>query len=192
MSRTKKTRRITDIMPARKADKPFELPKTRPSKNRKPTRYELDVQAREEKKKRKHKGLPSGSRANAGVEPKKAEEKMVKDARIGSRKKVPLIVEFVNKPSDKPIKPLISAEEIQKPRLAPDVELEQLENNECLNQLLDDLEAGKTLSPADQKFVDECLDRVHALMTELGIEDEEENDEALLRQFETMDINKFR
>lgn len=192
MSRTKKTRRITDIMPARKADKPFELPKARPSKNRKPTRYELDVQAREEKKKRKHKGLPSGSRANAGVEPKKAEEKMVKDARIGSRKKVPLIVEFVNKPSDKPIKPLISAEEIQKPRLAPDVELEQLENNECLNQLLDDLEAGKTLSPADQKFVDECLDRVHALMTELGIEDEEENDEALLRQFETMDINKFR
>lgn len=192
MSRTKKTRRITDIMPARKADNPFELPKVRPSKNRKPTRYELDVQAREEKKKRKHKGLPSGSRANAGVEPKKAEEKMVKDARIGSRKKVPLIVEFVNKPSDKPIKPLISAEEIQKPRLAPDVELEQLENNECLNQLLDDLEAGKTLSLADQKFVDECLDRVHELMTELGIEDEEENDEALLRQFETMDINKFR
>lgn len=190
MSRSKKTRRITDIMPARKVDKPFEQPK-RPSKNRKPSRYELDAQAREEKKKRKHKGLPAGSRGNAGVEPKKAAEKVVKDARIGSRKKVPLIVEFVNKPSDKPVKPLIAAEEI-KPRLAPELELEQLENNECLNQLLDEIEAGKTLSAEDQKFVDECLDRVHELMTELGIEEEEDNEEALLRQFETMDINKFR
>lgn len=52
---------------------------------------------------------------------------------------------------------------------------------------------GKPFLPKDQKFVDECLDRVHELMTELGIEDDdEESEEALLRQFETMDINKFR
>lgn len=191
MSRTKKTRRITDIMPARKADKPFEQPKVKPSRSRKPSRYELDLQAREEKKKRKHKGLPSGSRANEGVEQKKAAEKVVKDPRIGSRKKVPLMVEFVNQPEKgKVIKPVPIAPE--KPRLPPELELEQLENNECLNQLLDDLEAGKTLSAADQQFVDECLDRVHELMTELGIEDEEDESEALLRQFETMDINKFR
>lgn len=191
MSRQKKTRRITDIMPARKADKLFEQPKARPSKNRKPTRYELDLAAREEKKKRKHKGLPSGSRLNEGNEQKKVQEKQIKDPRIGSRKKVPLMVEFVNQPEKgKTIKPVPVPTE--KLRLAPEVELEQLENNECLNQLLDDLEAGKTLSAEDQKFVDECLDRVHELMTELGIEDEEDDAEALLRQFETMDINKFR
>lgn len=69
MSRQKKSRRLTDIMPARKADKPLQ-PKAKPSKSRKPTRYELDLAAREEKKKRKHKGLPSGSRTNEGNEQK--------------------------------------------------------------------------------------------------------------------------
>ncbi|MDO9908434.1 Der GTPase-activating protein YihI [Glaesserella parasuis] len=190
MSRQKKSRRLTDIMPARKADKPLQ-PKAKPSKSRKPTRYELDLAAREEKKKRKHKGLPSGSRTNEGNEQKQKVEKEVKDPRIGSRKKVPLMVEFVNQPEKgRVIKPVPI--EVEKPRLSPEQELEQLENNECLNQLLDDLEAGKTLSAQDQKFVDECLDRVHELMTELGIQDEEDESEDLLRQFETMDINKFR
>ncbi|HHW7569333.1 TPA: Der GTPase-activating protein YihI [Mannheimia haemolytica] len=195
MSRTKKTRRITDIMPARKTDKPKQpTPKLGGGKNRKPTRYELDAQAREEKRKRKHKGLPTGSRNADPAEQKKAVVKEVKDPRIGSRKKVPLMVEFVNQPEKgRTIKP-VPVEPI-KPTLSPEQELEQLENNECLNQLLDDLEAGKTLSAEDQKFMNECLDRIDELMTELGIEYEDEegdNGDALLRQFETMDINKFR
>lgn len=192
MSRTKKTRRITDIMPARKADKKPEQPKLSGGKNRKPTRYELDAKAREEKKKRKHKGLPTGSRNVDLTEQKKAVVKEVKDPRIGSRKKVPLMVEFVNRPEKgQTIKP-VQVEEL-KPRLSPEQELEQLENNECLNQLLDDIEAGKSLSAEDQKFVDECLDRIDELMTELGIEDEDEdNGDALFRQFETVDINQFR
>lgn len=190
MSRQKKTRRLTDIMPVRKADRPIELPKARPSKNRKPSRYELDLQAREEKKKRKHKGLPSGSRTIDPAVQKKTDEKVVKDARIGSKKKVPLVVEFINRPEKNQfIKPVPLTE---KPTLSPEMELEQLENNECLNQLLDALEAGKTLSVADQQFVDECLDRVHELMVELGIEEEELSEDELLRQFETVDINKFR
>ncbi|MEG9498334.1 Der GTPase-activating protein YihI [Mannheimia indoligenes] len=195
MSRTKKTRRITDIMPARKTDKPKQpTPKLGGGKNRKLTRYELDAQAREEKRKRKHKGLPTGSRNADPAEQKKVVEKEVKDPRIGSRKKVPLMVEFVNQPEKgRTIKP-VPLEPV-KPTLSPEQELEQLENNECLNQLLDDLEAGKTLSLEDQKFMNECLDRIDELMTELGIEFEDEdgdNGDALLRQFETMDINKFR
>lgn len=72
MSRTKKTRRITDIMPARKTDKPKQpTPKLGGGKNRKLTRYELDAQAREEKRKRKHKGLPTGSRNADPAEQKK-------------------------------------------------------------------------------------------------------------------------
>lgn len=195
MSRTKKTRRIADIMPARKTDKPKQpTPKLGGGKNRKLTRYELDAQAREEKRKRKHKGLPTGSRNADPAEQKKAVVKEVKDPRIGSRKKVPLMVEFVNQPEKgRTIKP-VPVEPI-KPTLSPEQELEQLENNECLNQLLDDLEAGKTLSAEDQKFMNECLDRIDELMTELCIEYEDEegdNGDALLRQFETMDINKFR
>ncbi|AHG77962.1 Der GTPase-activating protein YihI [Mannheimia varigena] len=195
MSRTKKTRRITDIMPARKTDKPKQpTPKLGGGKNRKLTRYELDALAREEKRKRKHKGLPTGSRNADPAEQKKAVEKEVKDPRIGSRKKVPLMVEFVNQPEKgRTIKP-VPVEPV-KPTLSPEQELEQLENNECLNQLLDDLEAGKTLSAEDQQFMNECLDRIDELMTELGIEFEEDDadaGDALLRQFETMDINKFR
>ncbi len=190
MSRIKKTRRITDIMPARKSDKSDAVSAPKGGKNRKPTRYELDLQAREAKKKRKHKGLPSGSRTIDPAEQKKADSREVKDPRIGSRKKVPLMVEFVNQPEKgKIIKP-VPVEE--KPRLSLEDELAQLENNECLNQLLDDLEAGKVLSAEDQHFVDSCLDRVHELMEALGIQDEDESDEALLRQFETIDINKFR
>lgn len=195
MSRTKKTRRITDIMPARKADKPAKpTPKLGGGKKLKLTRYELDVLAREEKRKRKHKGLPTGSRNVDSTEQKKVVVKEVKDPRIGSRKKVPLMVEFVNQPEKgRTIKPV--PVEAVKPVLSPEQELEQLENNECLNQLLDDLEAGKTLSFEDQKFMNACLDRIDELMTELGIEFEDEesdNGDALLRQFETMDINKFR
>lgn len=193
MSRTKKTRRITDIMPIRKSDKKPEQPKLSGGKNRKPTRYELDAKAREDKKKRKHKGLPSGSRHIDPTVKKNEVVKEVKDPRIGSRKKVPLMVEFINKPEKgQQIQPVIPAE-LQKPTLTPEMELAQLENNECLHQLLDELDSGKVLSVEDQKFVDECLDRIDELMTILGIEDEEDDDgSALLRQFETVDLNQFK
>ena len=92
MSRQKKTRRVTDIMPTRKTDKKPSPPRS----GRQATRYELDAKAREEKKKRKHKGLASGSRHSA-VDAKTENQALdVKDPRIGSRKKVPLMVEFVN------------------------------------------------------------------------------------------------
>lgn len=192
MSRQKKTRRLTDIMPTRKSDKKPEMPKARSGK--KLTRYELDAKAREEKRKRKHKGLDSGSRHSAAQNKNDNTEQTLKDPRIGSRKKVPLMVEFVNQPEKgRMIKP-VPVESV-KPTLSLEQELEQLENNECLNQLLDDLEAGKTLSAEDQKFMNECLDRIDELMTELGIEFEDDDadaGDALLRQFETMDINKFR
>ncbi|MFZ7308415.1 Der GTPase-activating protein YihI [Avibacterium avium] len=193
MSRQKKTRRITDIMPTRKADKPAQSAPT--GRGRKLTRYELDAKAREEKRKKKHKGLAAGSRHSSQGENKPLEQNQVQDPRVGSRKKIPLVVEFVNKP-EKGI--TISPVAVEKPdvektkALDPMVELEQLENNECLNDLLDQLEAGKTLNAKDQAFVDECLDRIGQLMDELGIKDEEENAEDLYRTFETIDINQFK
>ena len=186
MSRQKKTRRVTDIMPIRKTDKKPSPPRS----GRQATRYELDAKAREEKKKRKHKGLASGSRHSA-VDAKTENQALdVKDPRIGSRKKVPLMVEFVNKPEKGQTIPVPQTE--SKAKLDPMVELEQLENSECLNQLLDQLDEGKKLSAEDQQFVDECLVRVEQLMTELGIAEEDENDEDLYRTFEKIDINQFK
>ena len=112
-----------------------------------------------------------------------------KDPRIGSRKKVPLIVEFVNKPEKGMTIPAVK----EPKKLSPEIELERLENNEILNELLDALDKGKTISKADQQFVDECLDRIAQLMEELGIQDDEdETEDDLYRTFEKIDINQFR
>lgn len=191
MSRQKKSRRLTDIMPTRKTDKKPEIGAVKARPGKKLTRYELDAKAREEKRKRKHKGLDSGSRHSASSNANKNQQTEVKDPRIGSRKKVPLVVEFVNKPEKGQfIQPVKTDEKTT--ALDPMLELERLENNECLNDLLDQLDAGKILSKEDQTFVDECLDRIAQLMDELGITDEEEGEEDVLRTFERIDINQFR
>ncbi|OOF54422.1 GTPase-activating protein [Rodentibacter genomosp. 2] len=185
MARKKKTRRITDVMPIRKADKKPEMPK-HPGK--KLTRYELDAKAREDKKKRKHKGLDSGSRHSMVENRSTKPLQEIKDPKIGSKKKIPLVVEFVNKPEKGQIIPVLETVKKQDPIQ----ELANLENNEILNELLDILEEGKTISKADQQFVDECLDRIAELMEELGIEDEEENEADLYRTFEKINIEQFR
>ncbi|WP_044470070.1 Der GTPase-activating protein YihI [Mannheimia massilioguelmaensis] len=194
MSRQKKSRNVVDVMPTRKTDKKPEsmMALTRPSK--KLTRYELDAKAREDKKKKKHKGLSSGSRHSTSTQNNHSQHLEKRDPRLGSRKKVPLIVEFVNNPEKgQTIEPVtVPPTKAKTKKLDPMLELEQLENNECLNQLLDELDAGKSISAADQKFVDECLDRIAELMDELGIEDEEENEDDLLRTFEKIDINQFK
>ncbi|OOF41876.1 GTPase-activating protein [Rodentibacter rarus] len=184
MARKKKTRKISDVMPMRKADKKPEMPKR---SGKKLTRYELDAKAREDKKKRKHKGLASGSRHSAGESNLNKLQQETKDPKIGSKKKIPLVVEFVNKPEKGQVIPAVKPLK----KMDPMQELENLENNEILNELLDALDEGKTLSKADQQFVDECLARIAELMDELGIE-EEENDDDLYRTFEKIDINQFR
>lgn len=189
MSRQKKTRRITDIMPVRKSDKKPDA--TKPRAGKKLTRYELDSKAREEKRKKKHKGLAAGSRHSSGENNTQRQDSAPRDPRLGSRKKVPLMIEFINHPEQgKTVPPLKT--EAKPTALDPMQELEQLENNECLNQLLDVLDAGQKLNADDQKFVDECLIRIAQLMDELGIEEDNENGEDLYRTFEKIDINQFR
>lgn len=100
-------------------------------------------------------------------------------------------MEFVNKPEKGMTIPVPKTEQKKAP-LDPMLELEQLENNECLNDLLDQLDAGKTLSAEDQQFVDECLDRIAQLMEQLGISEDEESEDDLYRTFENIDINQFR
>lgn len=186
MARQKKTRKISDIMPTRKADKKIkkDLNNSR--------RYERDLQSRLEQKKRKHKGLASGSR-NGGLERKSTPQPILKkDSRLGSRKKVPLIIdEVVGKKM--PISVKKDVIEVVKPKgIDPHTELMQLENNECLNRLLDDIEAGKKLSTKDQTFVDECLDRIQVLMETLGLlEEEKDEDDALYQRFDKLDIHQF-
>lgn len=182
MSRQKKTRKISDLMPTRKQDKNAAPAK----KGKKPTRYELDSQAWEAKQKKKHKGRPSGSRYASSTEKQVSTAKVVKDPRIGSRKKIPLIVEEVYTQNVQ-----VPLETPKNNHLSPEQELSALENNQALNELLDQLDAGVTLSKKDQQFVDQCLDRIAELMQQLGIEDDEDEQD-LYSQFEKININQFK
>ncbi|CAH1546858.1 Der GTPase-activating protein YihI [Vibrio harveyi] len=128
-------------------------------------RTESDVEGRLRKRAKKRKGLKTGSRNSDAEEQKKQAVAQKRDPRLGSKKKIPLIVE----PAKKQTK--------QERRLSAEQELEMLENDAQLNVLLDRIEAGENLGTGLQKYVDEKLDRIEKLMDQLGLLEPEEDDE---------------
>ncbi|MBL0611023.1 GTPase-activating protein [Aeromonas jandaei] len=149
--------------------------------NRKPAgkRKESEASAqegRERKRAAKRKGLKAGSRQQVELQKGKSAGKQAKDPRIGSRKPVALIVE------EKGTKSTVSkAVKEKKLVMTPEQELASIENDDRLNDLLDRLDAGETLEVAEQAWVDQRVDRYQELMDELGIidnDDDEETDDA--------------
>ena len=146
---------------------------------RKPTgkRKESDVSAqegRERKRAAKRKGLKAGSRQQVEQSNNKSGNSQSKDPRIGSRKPVVLVVD------DKQNKPAApKAVKEKKLVMTPEQELASIENDDRLNDLLDRLDAGETLDAAEQAWVDQRVDRYKELMDELGIidNDDDEDDE---------------
>ena len=146
---------------------------------RKPTgkRKESDVSAqegRERKRAAKRKGLKAGSRQQVEQSNNKSGNGQSKDPRIGSRKPVVLVVDDKQK---KPAAPKAVTE--KKLVMTPEQELAFIENDDRLNDLLDRLDAGETLEAAEQAWVDQRVDRYQELMDELGIidNDDDEDDE---------------
>ncbi|OSM95181.1 MULTISPECIES: Der GTPase-activating protein YihI [Lonsdalea] len=155
---------------------PFKRPggKAAKPKIKRKTREELDTEARARKRQKKRRGLAAGSRAQGGNDNKTSSGLgKVVDPRIGSKKKIPLT------PADEiPVVSVAEPELEQRATLSPEAELEMLENDPRLDELLDLLEKGETLSVKDQSWVDEKLDRIDALMELLGIElDDDEEEE---------------
>lgn len=144
-------------------------------KQKKKSRAELDAEGRERKREKKRRGNPIGSRSNGNDRDKKRSgDKQEKDPRIGSKVPVPLIVGEKATTVKPAVKPVV---EPQKPRLSPQEELEMLENDERLDDLLARLEQGEKLSPEDNAYVDNKLDRIDTLMEELGINLEKDDSE---------------
>ncbi|MEM0555475.1 MULTISPECIES: Der GTPase-activating protein YihI [Aeromonas] len=149
--------------------------------NRKPAgkRKESEASAqegRERKRAAKRKGLKAGSRQQVEQQKGKSAGKQAKDPRIGSRKPVALIVE--EKGSKSTVSKAIKEKKLV---MTPEQELASIENDDRLNDLLDRLDAGETLEAAEQAWVDQRVDRYQELMDELGIidnDDDEETDEA--------------
>jgi len=158
-------------------------------------RSESDVEGRLRKRDKKRKGLKSGSRHSEASQKQQGNGGQARDPRLGSKKKIPLIIE----PKQKPTK--------QQRRLSAEQELEMLEQDAQLMVLLDRLESGEKLGGGLQKYVDEKLDRIEVLMKQLGLFEEEQpeeeapepavskksnNDDDLLSQFEDMDLSDFK
>ncbi|WP_300000672.1 Der GTPase-activating protein YihI [uncultured Cedecea sp.] len=143
----------------------------KPSKVRRKSREEIDSEARDRKRQKKHRGHAAGSRTSGkGQTQGSQDNNKDKDPRIGS--KAPIQLGEVIAPVVRPVK--VKAE---KPAaLTPEAELALLENDERLDGLLERLEEGETLSKSDQDWVNATLDRIDTLMDQLGItyEDEEE------------------
>ena len=146
--------------------------KTSAPKQKRKTRVELDLEARARKRQKKHRGNKSGGRANPEAANKKTgDAAKVVDPRIGSKVPVSLVATEVKKPKVKAPKPEA------KKRLTPEEELTQLENDPRLDELLIRLDDGEDLNQEEQSYVDNMLDRIDALMEELGIELGDEDDE---------------
>ncbi|RTZ14203.1 GTPase-activating protein [Vibrio aquaticus] len=161
-------------------------------------RTQSDVDGRLRKKEKKRKGLKTGGRNSEAKTSKQQTAGQQRDPRLGSKKKIPLIVE--------PQKKLSKAER----RMSAEKELEMLENDAQLNVLLDRIEEGEHLGAGLQKYVDGKLARIEVLMKQLGIYEDDEfeqpedapsieskgqsvsSDDDLLSQFEDMDLDQFK
>lgn len=152
--------------------------KSRPSvgkeRVKRKTRAELNLEGRDRKRQKKHKGHAAGQRTNPASEQiDKRANTGNRDARIGSKKPIPLLTGTETaKNSTEQIEPLSTTKMSSKDELA------QLENSEQLDVLLDRLEQGETLNAEDKHWLDTTLDRIEELMLTLGIDmDEVEDDE---------------
>ena len=155
-------------------------------------RTESDVEGRLRKRAKKRKGLKTGNRNSDANEQKQHAAAQNRDPRLGSKKKIPLIVE----PAKKMTK--------QERRLSAEQELDMLENDAQLNVLLDRIEAGENLGTGLQKYVDEKLDRIEKLMDQLGLLEPEEddftapaakgsrNDDDLLADFDDINFDDYK
>ena len=155
--------------------KPTSAPRSKaPGKQRRKTREELNLEARDRKNDKKHRGNAAGSRANGtGGASGGNKQKQQQDPRIGSKK--PIALGVTDAPVVKQPKP-----KSEKPMLSPQAELDMLESDERLDALLERLENDETLSAEDQKWVDAKRDRIDELMQQLGLsydDDEEEEEE---------------
>ncbi|MDR0806444.1 MAG: Der GTPase-activating protein YihI [Enterobacteriaceae bacterium] len=155
------------------------------AKTKRKSREDIEAESRARKREKKHRGHVAGARTNVESQSGKNSNgnATAKDPRIGSKKPVPLIVEG-NKPAVAKPK-VIKAP--KPPKISPEEQLALLENDERLNQLLDAIDDGKTLSGEEQEYVDNTLDRIDELMEKLGIDlgdddDDQTDDESAAKE----------
>ncbi|MDF7668017.1 Der GTPase-activating protein YihI [Orbaceae bacterium ESL0727] len=158
--------------------------RTKPKKSR----QEINDASWELKRKRKHKGRPSGSRFNNGEQHATGTtHQPPRDPHIGSKKPISLIapqpitanraaLEQMNAKASAPTGNVKHKSSLQpKTKLSPEQELAQLDDDPKLEQLLDFVEQGSKLTDEDQQYLNNKLDRIDQLMRQLGYLDDDDN-----------------
>ncbi len=148
-------------------------------------RHKPAAEARQERDrpvetKKKGAGLKSGSR-NALVQAEKTEtgSNKNKDPRIGSKKPIPLTVAVAEQKLVAPTtQPKALLAKVKPVEIAPEIELEQIEQDERLAELLERTEQGEILTGKDAKYFNAKTARHAELMTLLGLDQDDEEDEA--------------
>lgn len=144
--------------------------------SKKKTRLDLNDTGRRLKKKRKHKGLPSGYRHSLVLAKKKKNKtNALQDPRLGSKKSVPLFGESTDahKSTSNEMEHVYNTAAIH----CLEQELSQLENDPKLDDLLTRIESKKSLTKEEKLYVDTTLARIETLMAQLGYEYEDDIDE---------------
>jgi ribosome assembly protein YihI (activator of Der GTPase) len=146
-------------------------------------RHKPAAEARQERErpvesKKKGAGLKSGSRNAVHADKSTETSNKNKDPRHGSKTPIPLVVTVAEKkliaPQTTPKALLAKAKPVEIP---PQVELEQLEQDEKLQELLERMEQGETLTGKDAKYFNAKTARHSELLTLLGLDVEDEDDE---------------
>jgi ribosome assembly protein YihI (activator of Der GTPase) len=156
-------------------------------------RHKPTAEARQERdrpveSKKKGAGLKSGSRNSIQVEAKTGSGNQNKDPRHGSKKPIALVVTAAEQklltPTTQPKALLAKAKPVE---IAPQVELEQIEQDEQLQALLERVEQGEILTGKDAKYFNAKTARHAELLSILGLDDDEEGDDEFQDDAEDLD-----
>lgn len=141
------------------------------------------------KRKRKRKGLPSGSRFKDVNQDKNRQGNLVSiDPRIGSKKPIELTLDGKDKQVNKVTvtsetvdeSKLIAKNEnyaiTEQAMLAAEQELQKLENDPQLDMLLDMKEQHKKLTDEQAVYLESMLNRIDELMLQLGYSEDDFDD----------------
>lgn len=150
-------------------------------------RHKPTAEARQERErpvesKKKGAGLKSGSRNSVHADKTTDSGNKNKDPRHGSKTPIPLVVTVAEQKLIAPqTTPKALLAKVKPVELPPQVELEQLEQDEKLQELLERMEQGETLTGKDAKYFNAKSARHSELLTLLGLdvadEDEEQEEE---------------
>jgi len=146
--------------------------------------------------KKKGKGRPSGAKANIdGAGNKKSaagrsSKSKVVDGKVGSKKPI----ELVPLATPKNLTPKVTLKKVKpQPELSLEQQLAQVENDERLNTLLDQIDAGVDISAKDSAYIEHQTARHQKLLVALGIDldESEEDDEEDTEQWQQIDSSEF-